>query len=97
MLQIVASLLLYMEEEDVFWLTCTIIEDMLPASYFSNSLLGVQADQKVLVQLISNYLPELDQTFKHHDVGMVLEFMFVMLLLLLLLQLLEFIHCYMLI
>ncbi|KAF6032031.1 SGSM3 [Bugula neritina] len=65
---IVASLLLYMEEEDVFWLTCTIIEDMLPASYFSNSLLGVQADQKVLVQLISNYLPELDQTFKHHDV-----------------------------
>ena len=69
LLQIVASLLLYMEEEEVFWLTCTIIEDMLPSSYFSSSLLGVQADQRVLSQLIASYLPDLDNTLKKHDVG----------------------------
>ena len=64
-----ASLLLYMEEEEVFWLTCTIIEDMLPSSYFSSSLLGVQADQRVLSQLIASYLPDLDNTLKKNDVG----------------------------
>ena len=42
---------------------------MLPASYFSSTLLGVQADQRVLVELIANYLPELSQVFKQHDVG----------------------------
>lgn len=58
-----------MEEEEVFWLTCTVIEDMLPASYYSSSLLGVQADQRVLSQLITSYLPELDNKLKKLDVG----------------------------
>lgn len=58
-----------MEEEEVFWLTCTVIEDMLPASYYSSSLLGVQADQRVLSQLITSYLPELDSKLKKLDVG----------------------------
>ena len=31
-----------MEEEDTFWLMCAIIEDLLPASYFSSTLLGIQ-------------------------------------------------------
>ena len=38
---IVASLLLFMDEEEVFWLTATIIEDLLPASYYSSTLLGM--------------------------------------------------------
>lgn len=42
LLQIVASLLLFMEEEDVFWMMCTIEEDLLPASYYSSTLIGVQ-------------------------------------------------------
>jgi len=40
--QIAASLLLFMEEEDAFWMLCTIIEDLLPASYYSSTLIGVQ-------------------------------------------------------
>ena len=40
--QIAASLLLFMEEEDAFWMMCAIIEDLLPASYYSSTLLGVQ-------------------------------------------------------
>ncbi|XP_067928189.1 small G protein signaling modulator 3 homolog isoform X1 [Watersipora subatra] len=65
---IVASFLLYLEEEDAFWLACTVIEDMLPASYFSSALLGVQADQRILVELIASYLPELSDLLRRYDV-----------------------------
>jgi hypothetical protein len=37
---IASSLLLLMEEEDAFWMLCTIVEDILPASYYSSTLLG---------------------------------------------------------
>lgn len=46
----------------------TIVEDLLPASYYSSTLLGIQADQKVLISLISNYLPDLDVKLKEHDI-----------------------------
>uniref|UniRef100_A0A2C9MAD3 Small G protein signaling modulator 3 n=1 Tax=Biomphalaria glabrata TaxID=6526 RepID=A0A2C9MAD3_BIOGL len=39
---IAASLLLFMEEEDTFWMMCAIIEDLLPASYYSSTLIGIQ-------------------------------------------------------
>ena len=39
---IVAIFLLLLEEEDSFWITCAVVEDLLPASYFSSSLVGVQ-------------------------------------------------------
>lgn len=65
---IAASLLLLAEEEDAFWLMATIVEDLLPASYYSSTLIGVQADQKVLMSLISNYLSDLDATLKEHDI-----------------------------
>ncbi|ESN99630.1 hypothetical protein HELRODRAFT_113708 [Helobdella robusta] len=65
---IAASLLLFMEEEDAFWMMSTIIEDILPASYFSNTLLGVQADQRVLRQLVVTCLPSIDAKLKEHDI-----------------------------
>lgn len=65
---IVASLLLLLEEEECFWLMATIVEDLLPASYYSSSLLGIQADQRVLQTLISNYLPAIDDKLKQHDI-----------------------------
>lgn len=37
---IAASLLLFLEEEEAFWVMCTIVEDLLPASYYSSTLLG---------------------------------------------------------
>ena len=40
--QVAASLLLFMEEEDAFWMMCAIIEDLLPASYYCNTLIGIQ-------------------------------------------------------
>lgn len=65
---IIASLLLFMDEEECFWLMATIVEDLLPASYYSSSLLGIQADQRVLQTLIANYLPTLDDKLKQHDI-----------------------------
>ncbi|KAK2160806.1 hypothetical protein LSH36_127g18070 [Paralvinella palmiformis] len=65
---IAASLLLFLEEEDAFWMMCAIIEDLLPASYYSNTLIGVQADQRVLRQLIITYMPNLDGVLKDHDI-----------------------------
>lgn len=65
---IVASLLLIMEEENAFWMMTAIIEDLLPASYYSSTLIGVQADQKVLQTLIANYLSSVDKILKSHDI-----------------------------
>lgn len=58
-----------MEEEDAFWMMATIVEDLVPASYYSSTLIGVQADQRVLRQLIVTYLPDIDLVLKEHDIG----------------------------
>jgi small G protein signaling modulator 3 len=65
---IVASLLLFLEEEECFWLMATIVEDLLPASYYSSNLLGIQADQRVIQTLLTNYLPTVDEKLKQHDI-----------------------------
>lgn len=67
--QVAASLLLFLEEEDAFWMMCAIIEELVPASYFSTTLMGVQTDQRVLRQLIVQYLPRLDKLLQEHDIG----------------------------
>ncbi|XP_046818456.1 small G protein signaling modulator 3 homolog isoform X1 [Vespa velutina] len=65
---IAASLLLLLEEEDAFWMMATIVEDLLPASYYSATLLGIQADQRVLRTLVANYLPDIDHVLEQHDI-----------------------------
>lgn len=65
---VAACLLLFLEEDDAFWMMCAVIEDLLPASYFSTTLLGVQTDQRVLRQLIVQYLPRLDKLLQEHDI-----------------------------
>lgn len=69
MIQVVSCLLLFLEEEDALWMMCALIEDLLPPSYFSSTLLGVQTDQRVLRQLIVQYLPRLDRLLQEHDIG----------------------------
>lgn len=65
---VAACLLLFLEEEDAFWMMSAIIEDLVPASYFSTTLMGVQTDQRVLRQLIVQYLPRLDKLLQEHDI-----------------------------
>ncbi|TRY67052.1 hypothetical protein TCAL_07812 [Tigriopus californicus] len=65
---IVAIFLLIMEEEDSFWIMASVVEELLPASYFSPSLVGAQADQLVLRGLIASCLPNLDGLLQEHDI-----------------------------
>lgn len=86
---IASILLLLLEEEDAFWLLCAIVEDLLPASYYTPSLIGkcfkilalkrvdnsvfnfvagAQADQRVLRQLLVNFLPSVDTLLRDHDI-----------------------------
>lgn len=56
---VAASLLLVCSEEDTFWIMCSLTEDILPANYYSHSLLGVRADERIvnhLMQVLFIYL-----------------------------------------
>ena len=78
---ITASLLLFLKEEDTFWMMACIIEvgtltnsfqhllqDLLPASYYSANLWGAQADQRVLRSLVATHLPALDALLTSHSI-----------------------------
>ncbi|VDK42082.1 unnamed protein product [Anisakis simplex] len=67
---IVASLLLFCSEETTFWIMASLVEDIFPANYYSRSLLGLQADERVARQLMSVHLPEVDRLLKQNDVEM---------------------------
>lgn len=50
-------MLIFMEEEDSFWLLLTIIETLLPEDYYTRTMIGTYTDQYVLAELIKEYLP----------------------------------------
>ncbi|KAK8168766.1 rab-GTPase-TBC domain-containing protein [Phyllosticta citrichinensis] len=61
---ITACLLLIMPTaEDAFWVLATMIENILPESYYDHSLLASRADQVVLRQYVAELLPKLSQHF----------------------------------
>jgi hypothetical protein len=51
-------LLLYTNEEEAFWITCSICEELLP-DYYSPSMIGAMVDQRIFEILVSKYLPDL--------------------------------------
>ncbi|XP_070532157.1 uncharacterized protein [Ptychodera flava] len=58
---IVATCLLYMDAEMAFWCLVTIVEKFFPDNYFDRMLIGAQADQCVLKELLEQKLPHLHQ------------------------------------
>jgi hypothetical protein len=50
-------MLLFMDEEDAFWLLLTIIETLLPKDYYTRSMVGTYTDQYVLSHLLQTYVP----------------------------------------
>ncbi|KHJ42638.1 TBC domain protein [Trichuris suis] len=65
---IVAILLLFMEEESVFWMMFTVVEDLLPSQYYSDPLFGAMIDQRVFRRLINELLPKVDSVLNNHDI-----------------------------
>ncbi|KRY39539.1 Small G protein signaling modulator 3 -like protein [Trichinella spiralis] len=65
---IAATLLLFLDEENAFWMMCTILDDLLPDRYFSDSLLGSAVDQRIFRLLIADLLPDVDAVFRTHDI-----------------------------
>lgn len=65
---IAATLLLFLKEEDAFWMMVCIVKDLLPSSYYSANLWGAQADQLVLRSLVATHLPRLDSLLSRHSI-----------------------------
>jgi hypothetical protein len=42
---VAGMMLLFLQEEDAFWLLATIIENLLPPEYYTKSMLGAYVDQ----------------------------------------------------
>jgi len=57
---VAGMMLLFMEEEDVFWLLVTTVDILLPKDYYSKSMVGVYTDQFVLSHLLKKYLPKIN-------------------------------------
>lgn len=57
-------LLLLLSEEQSFWVLDCLINEILPQNYYTNSLIGVHADQRVLAHLISELVPEVHSAYE---------------------------------
>uniref|UniRef100_A0A8L8JWK0 RUN and TBC1 domain-containing protein 3 n=1 Tax=Heligmosomoides polygyrus TaxID=6339 RepID=A0A8L8JWK0_HELPZ len=65
---IVATLLLFCSEETTFWMMTALIEDILPPNYYSQTLLGVQADERATRHLMKSHVPDLNKILDELDV-----------------------------
>lgn len=59
-----ALLLLHMSEEQAFWVFACVVEDILPANYYTPSLIGGRVDQQVFQSCLAWKLPRLFEVFK---------------------------------
>lgn len=63
---VVAALLIYMSEEQCFWMLDTLCERMIPG-YYTQSMAGTLLDQKVFEHLVQQTMPILHEHFLRHD------------------------------
>ena len=62
---IAGALLLFMDEEVVFWALATIVEDLLPG-YFAQDLVAAQVDQLVFKHMVRLDVRLEVRTFRNH-------------------------------
>ena len=63
---VVATLLLNMGPEDVFWVMVCILDRLLPKGYHENYLL--QYDLRIVTELLRECFPELEDTMERHQI-----------------------------
>ncbi|XP_010612699.1 TBC1 domain family member 2A isoform X6 [Fukomys damarensis] len=64
------ALLVLKEEESAFWCLVAIVESIMPAEYYSKTLIASQVDQRVLQDLLSEKLPRLMAHLGQHHVNL---------------------------
>ncbi|VDK27305.1 unnamed protein product, partial [Anisakis simplex] len=62
--------LLFLDEADAFWFLVTCVEHLQPIDYYTQSLRGAIADQKVLRDLVGEKLPRFSTQLKKFDVDL---------------------------
>merc|ERR1719284_1963367 len=67
---IAGTLLLYNDEEAAFWVLCCLIEDVLPAEYYTARMTGLRADLGLLDSLVARCLPRLHQHLTLHGIDL---------------------------
>ncbi|XP_064648922.1 uncharacterized protein LOC135501087 isoform X6 [Lineus longissimus] len=65
---IAAMSLLFMDKEDAFWCLVAMTEKYFTPHYFDHNLIGAQADQEVLKELLKEKLPKLHQHLDDLDI-----------------------------
>ncbi|PRP86455.1 hypothetical protein PROFUN_05374 [Planoprotostelium fungivorum] len=68
---IAAFALLFLDEEDAFWLLATIVEDLC-AGIWSRTMMNIQVDALVLAELTKEKLPELNKHFEKIHMSLLL-------------------------
>ncbi|KAL4236317.1 TBC1 domain member 2A [Mactra antiquata] len=68
--RLAAIALLFLDEEDSFWCLVAIVDYLLPAEYFSSTLMAAQADQRVLKDLVQYKLPAVHQKLETSNVDL---------------------------
>uniref|UniRef100_A0A8B9H429 TBC1 domain family, member 2 n=1 Tax=Astyanax mexicanus TaxID=7994 RepID=A0A8B9H429_ASTMX len=62
------ALLVLQNEEDAFWCLVTIVQSLMPQDYYTKTLLGSQADQRVFKDFMAEKLPRLVAHLEEHNV-----------------------------
>ncbi|NXH98218.1 TBD2A protein, partial [Pachycephala philippinensis] len=62
------ALLVLEDEESAFWCLVYIVENLMPADYYSETLITSQVDQRVFKDFLSEKLPRLMAHFEHYRI-----------------------------
>jgi len=60
-----AMMLIYVEEETVFWMIGTVLDDILPSGYYAENLIGIKVDIRVFETLFEQKFPKLSKHFQN--------------------------------
>ena len=63
-----AALLLFLDEEDSFWILCSLCKNILPPKYYTPKLFDLHVDVRVLQKLIETKLPSVQAVFQDHHI-----------------------------